>query len=110
MLRADAAAAFNGLSRYHAATVGGPLCVTDFYRSYGEQVAVYARKPGLAAFPGTSEHGWALAVDLCGGAENFGSAAYDWLKANSTLFGFVHPGWAEAGGGRPEPWHWEFTG
>lgn len=110
VLRADAAAAFNRLSRYHAATVGGPLCVTDSYRSYSAQVAVYAQKPGLAAVPGTSEHGWGLAVDLCGGAESFGSASYDWLKANSTRFEFVHPGWAEAGGGRPEPWHWEFTG
>jgi hypothetical protein len=107
-LRGDAAAAFEKLSRYHAATVGGPLCVTDSYRSYSEQVSVYRRKPGLAAVPGTSEHGWGKAVDFCGGIQNSGSSAYNWMKANAGKFGWVHPDWAEPSGSKPEPWHWEF--
>jgi LAS superfamily LD-carboxypeptidase LdcB len=109
-LRADAATAFNALSRYHAQTSGAPLCVTDSYRSYSEQVSVYHRKPGLAAVPGTSNHGWGLAVDLCGGVEEFGSSAYAWMTANAGRFGFRHPDWAQQGSSRPEAWHWEFQG
>ncbi|MCA1710710.1 MAG: D-alanyl-D-alanine carboxypeptidase family protein [Actinobacteria bacterium] len=109
-LRADAAAAFNRMSQAHAASAGGPLCVTDSYRSYAGQVAVYREKPSLAATPGTSEHGWGLAVDLCGGVQQFGSDAYRWMQANAGGFGFGHPAWAEPSGSKPEPWHWEFAG
>lgn len=107
-LRSDAAAAFNKLSQYHAATVGGPLCVTGSYRSYQEQVSLYRSKPGLAAVPGTSNHGWGQAVDFCGGIEDSGSAAYQWMKANAGRFGWIHPSWAEPSGSRPEAWHWEY--
>ena len=110
MLRADAAKAFNAMSQYHARTTGSPLCVTDSYRSYAEQVSVYHRKPGLAAVPGTSEHGWGLATDLCGGVQTFGSSAYQWMTANAARFRFGHPAWAEPSGSKPEPWHWEFAG
>ncbi|HUR50555.1 MAG TPA: D-alanyl-D-alanine carboxypeptidase family protein [Mycobacteriales bacterium] len=109
-LRADAAAAFDKMSKYHTATVGSPLCVTDSYRSYSEQVDLYRRKPSLAAVPGTSEHGWGKAVDFCGGVQNTGSAAYNWMKANAGRFGWFHPDWAEPSGSKPEPWHWEFSG
>ncbi len=109
-LRADAAAAFNKMSQFHAATVGGALCVSDSYRSYSEQVDLYRRKPGLAAVPGTSEHGWGKAVDFCGGVQNSGSAAYQWMKANAGKFGWYHPDWAEPSGSKPEAWHWEFGG
>ena len=109
-LRAHAAEAFNRMSRFHAATVGGALCVTDSYRTYGEQVSVYRRKPGLAAAPGTSEHGWGNAVDFCGGVERFGSDAFYWMKQNAGRFGFFHPAWAEPSGGKPEAWHWEYAG
>ena len=109
-LRGDAAAAFNRMSKHHAATVGSPLCVTDSYRSYSEQVAVYQDKPSLAAVPGTSEHGWGKAVDFCGGIENSGSSAHEWMQANAGAFGWFHPDWAEPSGSRPEAWHWEFSG
>lgn len=109
-LRWDAANAFNAMSRYHAATTGRPLCVTDSYRSYQEQVDVYQRKPSLAAVPGTSNHGWGLAVDLCGGIERTGTAAHQWMQANAGRFGWFHPAWAEPGGSKPEAWHWEFRG
>ena len=39
-----------------------------------------------------------------------GPAGYQWLKANGPLYGWTHPSWAEPGGSRPEPWHWEYTG
>jgi hypothetical protein len=110
LLRADAAYAFNRLSRAYVTTFGAPICVTDSYRSYEDQVRVYAEKPDLAARPGTSNHGWGTATDLCGGIEQFGSATHAWMLANAPLFGWFHPAWAEPGGSKPEPWHWEFGG
>ena len=107
-LRGDAARAFNAMSQDKARTTGTALCVTDSYRSYRNQVAVFSARPGLAAVPGTSNHGWGQAVDLCGGAQSFSGAAYRWLKANAGRFGFTHPAWAEPGRGMEEPWHWEY--
>jgi LAS superfamily LD-carboxypeptidase LdcB len=84
--------------------------VTDAYRSFAEQVDLYARKPHLAAYPGRSNHGWGTAVDLCGGAQRFATPEHEWLRAHAPLFGWFHPSWAAAGGSRPEAWHWEFAG
>ena len=72
-LRADAAYAFDRMSHAYAAAFGTPICVTDAYRSYDDQVRVYAERPGFAAHPGTSNHGWGTAADLCGGIDTFGT-------------------------------------
>lgn len=109
-LRADAAFAFNRLSTAYAEQFGQPICVTDSYRSYAEQVAVKKAKPDLAATPGTSNHGWGTATDLCGGVQEFGSPEHEWLLANAPTYSWFHPSWAEPGGSRPEPWHWEYGG
>ncbi len=109
VLRADAAAAFNALSEAYAARFGSPICVTDSYRSYEMQVDLIARKPTLAAAPGTSNHGWGRAVDLCDGVENFGSATHEWMLDNGPRVGWFHPAWAGQGRARAEPWHWEFA-
>ena len=107
-LRCDAAVAYTKLSDAFRERFGRSLCITDSYRSYPQQVALYAKKPSLAALPGGSNHGWGLAVDLCGGVDRFGTAQHQWMKANAGRYGWVHPRWAEPGGSRPEPWHWEF--
>jgi hypothetical protein len=109
-LRADAAYAFSRLSQAYAATFGTALCVTDSYRSYPDQVWVYAEKPQLAAIPGTSNHGWGTAADLCGGIESFDTGTHRWMLLNAPSYGWFHPAWAEPDGSRPEPWHWEFAG
>lgn len=109
-LRADASYAFGRLSQAYAAAFGTPICVTDSYRSYPEQVRVYAERPELAAVPGTSNHGWGTAADLCGGVQSFGTATHVWMLQNAPAFGWFHPAWAEPGGSRPEAWHWEFAG
>ena len=109
-LRTDAAGAFERLNAAHLASVGRPLCVTDSYRSYAAQVDVFKRKPTLAATPGRSQHGWGLALDLCGGVQTFGTPAHEWMRANAGQFGWVHPPWAQPGGSRPEAWHWEYAG
>ena len=110
LLRCDAAAAFGALDQAYGEAFGQRLCVTDSYRTFESQIRLYGQKPALAAVPGTSNHGWGLAVDLCGGAQSFGSAQYTWLAANAPVFGWSNPPWARPGAGREEPWHWEFTG
>jgi hypothetical protein len=112
MLRADAAAGFNRMSRAYAQVFGTPLCVTASYRTYQRQVELYATMPaGYAAVPGTSNHGWALAVDLCGGIQVDGSPEHAWLLDHAAAYNWFHPAWAMPGGGGPhEPWHWEYAG
>ena len=80
---------------------GVTIGVTDSYRSYPAQVDVARRKGlyaegGLAARPGTSNHGWGLALDL-----DLDAAALAWMRTNADRFGFVED--------TPrEPWHWGF--
>ena len=109
-LRCDAAAAYRAMSAAFAADLGSPICITDSYRTYASQVRLYGQKPALAAVPGTSNHGWGLAVDLCGGIQTFGTPQYAWMVANAGRFGYLHPTWADPGNGREEPWHWEYAG
>jgi D-alanyl-D-alanine carboxypeptidase len=85
-----------------AAADGIELKITDSYRSYAEQVDLAQRKGlyengGLAAVPGTSNHGWGLAVDV----DITDPATLDWIRANGYRFGFVEAV-------RREPWHWEY--
>jgi cell wall-associated NlpC family hydrolase len=108
-LRCDAAAAYKAMSAAFARAFGSPICITDSYRSYGSQVKLYGEKPALAAVPGTSNHGWGLAVDLCGGIQGYGTAQYRWMQSNAGRFGWLHPTWADPGNGREEPWHWEYA-
>lgn len=89
--------------RADAARDGVTIGITDSYRSYESQVDVAARKGlysqgGLAAVPGTSDHGWGMAVDL-----DLDSAAQSWMRQNAGRYGFVED--------TPrEPWHWAYEG
>ena len=85
------------------------MCITDSYRSYAAQQTLYALKPGLAAVPGTSSHGWGVALDLCGGIESYDSAAHQWLSQHGPRYGWTNPPWARRFGTLPEPWHWEYV-
>lgn len=105
-----AADALEKLNAAYKAAFGRNLVVTDSYRSLVRQYAVKASKGFLAANPGQSNHGWGIAVDLGGGINSFGTKQYLWMQQNAAQFGWVHPSWAEPGGQKPEPWHWEFTG
>lgn len=108
LLRADAAATFIALDAAYRAKFGSVICVTDSYRSYSSQVSLYAQKPSLAAVPGTSNHGWGVAVDVFCGIDSYSSAEHAWMTANAPAFGWTNPDWALDGGSREEPWHWEF--
>lgn len=110
-LRPDAAAAFLALAVRYRDDTGDSLasCITDSYRSYDAQVRVKDEKPSLAAQPGTSDHGWGLAIDVGCGANSYGGALYEWLDDVGAEFGWINPDWAQPGGSKPEPWHWEFV-
>ncbi len=109
-LRPEAAAAFSTMSAAYQRDTGNTLCVTDSYRSYGEQVVTKADRGMFAAAPGSSNHGLGKALDLCGGVNDFGHPAHQWMQQNAPLYGWFHPSWAGSGGSLPEPWHWEFSG
>ena len=101
-LAAPAAAAFLEMEAA-AKRDGVTFGVTDSYRSYDAQVDLVKRKGlysegGLAARPGTSDHGWGKALDL-----DLDPKAQAWMRANGPRFGFVED--------TPrEPWHWGFKG
>ncbi|MQA96896.1 MAG: peptidase M15 [Streptosporangiales bacterium] len=105
-LRADAAVAFMKMNEAYIDRFGNDMCVNDSYRNLAEQQQVYAERPGFAAVPGRSNHGWGLAVDLGCGVQNYGSEQFNWLTANAGRYGWIHPAWANSS---PfEPWHWEY--
>lgn len=99
-LWAPAAQSFENLLSAAAAD-GVAIGVTDSYRSYDVQVDVVRRKGlysqgGLGAKPGTSQHGWGMAVDL-----DLNASAQAWMRTNAARYGFVED--------TPrEPWHWAF--
>jgi LAS superfamily LD-carboxypeptidase LdcB len=80
---------------------GVKIGITDSYRSFEEQVDVARRKGlysqgGLAAKPGTSDHGWGMAVDL-----DLNAKAQAWMRKHGEEYGFEED--------TPrEPWHWGF--
>jgi LAS superfamily LD-carboxypeptidase LdcB len=108
-LHHDAVPGWWKLDRAFTRRFGEALCITDSYRSYEAQAAVYSIKPGLAAVPGTSNHGWGIALDLCGGVESYYSEEHIWLRRHGPRFGWDNPPWAQEGGSLPEPWHWEYA-
>lgn len=107
-LRCDAAGGFMRLSAAYARRFGGPLPITDSYRSYAGQVSCRARKGNLCAFPGTSNHGLGLAVDLAGPGHICGTTEHRWLEANAGRYGWLWPTWARPDGSKTECWHWQY--
>lgn len=113
-LRPDALQSLVAMNVAFRASFGYDLPINNGYRSYEEQVEAEAIYGDEAAPAGTSNHGWAMAVDI--GNFNhirisFGSATYKWLSENAGRYGWVNPEWALPGGSGPdEAWHWEFYG
>lgn len=114
-LRSDAANSLIALNQSFRAALGRDLPLSDAYRDYAGQVEARnywcgQGNCGFAAVPGTSNHGWALAIDIGVGRTDWNNPIYIWMKANAAAFGWTHPLWAEPGGAHPEAWHWEYTG
>ena len=84
-----------------AKQAGITIGITDSYRPYAEQVDLARRKGlysqgGLAAKPGTSEHGWGMAADL-----DLNANALAWMRQNAAKYGFVN-------NVPREDWHWAY--
>jgi zinc D-Ala-D-Ala carboxypeptidase len=80
---------------------GVSIGITDSYRPYAEQVDLARRKGlysqgGLAAKPGTSEHGWGMATDL-----DLDAKALSWMRQNADKYGFIN-------NVSRESWHWAY--
>jgi D-alanyl-D-alanine carboxypeptidase len=80
---------------------GVHIGITDSYRPYAEQVDLARRKGlysqgGLAAKPGTSEHGWGMAADL-----DLNGKALAWMRQNGEKYGYVN-------NVSRESWHWAY--
>ncbi|MEZ5379339.1 MAG: M15 family metallopeptidase [Acidimicrobiales bacterium] len=80
---------------------GVTIGVTDSYRPLAVQERLAKEKGlysqgGLAATPGTSNHGWGLALDL-----DLDDSAQAWMRAHAPDYGFVEDV-------PREPWHWTY--
>ncbi len=97
-LRKDAAAAWN--ARGGPADAGlVPTGPRSSYRTLQEQHELFAELgPGIAAEPGTSNHGWGVAIDVPS------SWMWAWLQEHGDPFGWDK---TEA---FHVAWHWNFVG
>lgn len=97
-LRPDAAAAF--MDMYDAAKADGVTLSVGAgggaYRTYQQQWSAYYYPTNNLphAVPGTSNHGWGIAVDM---------TANEWLLKNAAKYGWHRPL-------SNDPPHWEYTG
>lgn len=97
------APAANGLTALieDAAADGVDIGITDSYRPLAVQERLAREKGlysqgGLAAVPGTSNHGWGVATDL-----DLDTAGLAWMRENAWRYGFVEDV-------PREPWHWTY--
>jgi D-alanyl-D-alanine carboxypeptidase len=99
-LYAPAGGAFRQMAAA-AKAAGVTIGVNDSYRDLPGQEKIAREKGiygrgGVAAVPGTSNHGWGLALDL-----ELDGKAQQWMRDNGARFGFVE----DVAG---EPWHWTY--
>jgi hypothetical protein len=96
--------------------------VTSAYRSVAHQQSLGTGS--TIAKPGSSPHGWGVAIDFSelyrqvGGSGNptinkngrEKSSLYRWLSNNAPKYGWYNPFRLADGGGVDEMWHWEYWG
>lgn len=110
-LRPEAAGALDALNFYYLQRFGRDIGVSEGMRDLAGQNFYWDRfvnrRPGwtVAARPGTSNHGWGLAVDLSGPLANRYTEEHRWIVANAPLFG-----WEWTGVNFDEDWHFDYTG
>ncbi len=105
---------------------GNYAYITSMFRDYDKQVQVKANYGSSAAEPGTSPHGWGIAIDLqflnksgkvipndANTPAYFKEAtnpAIIWLYEHSYEYGWLLPVKLRDGTGLDEHWHWEYHG
>ena len=116
-----AAPVLSDLTRLNSAfkkQFGKNLDIDLAYRTLDTQKYYYQDLgPFIAAKPGTSNHGWGLAIDVPETRDySFRGKYYKWLKANSHKYNWVHQKYLEEyktnGSKNPyaEAWHFEYAG
>jgi len=131
LLEENAAAAWSALNDEFIKKWGQPIPVSghlSHYRTFQQQQQLwnnYKNDTGnLAAVPGSSNHGWGIALDLDGmytpGGDRGATSdrfdyvyteKYNWLYENGQQFEITNPSWArDRAPGQDEPWHWEYVG
>lgn len=100
LLRADAAVALVALHAAYKTDTGQDLCIYEGYTTLLEQQEIRAVRGVLADAPGTSSHGWGLAMDVCSEP----APNDEWLSLNARDFGWRQ----HVDGETYEPWHWDF--
>ena len=104
--------------------------INSAFRTYQQQEEIKKTRGSSAAIPGTSRHGWGIAIDLqyfnkngnlinnyAGKSPNV-SVGFDfeknpaivWLLDNSYRFGWIIPSELRDNSGLEEFWHWEYHG
>ena len=105
---------------------GYQIDITSMFRDYAKQVAIKAEYGSAAATPGSSNHGWGIAIDLQfynkqgGQIKNTknttasfkftNNPAIKWLYDNSYRFGWVFPVSLRDSKPLEEHWHIEYHG
>jgi len=101
--------------------------ITSVFRDYEKQVQIREEFPTKSASPGSSPHGWGIAVDLqflkkdgsgiISNKENTKSSfnieqnpSLKWLLDNSYTYGWVPPYLLRDGSPLDEHWHFEYHG
>lgn len=96
---------FLSAAREYYQKTGKKVLVTDGYRTYDEQIDLKRRKPGLAALPGNSMHGYGMAMDIDSNAANKMDEMGLFKK-----YGIERPMLGRRQGEKNEPWHIQPTG
>lgn len=110
VLQKEAAEAYNKMDAAFYAALGKHLefmgSISDYRDLEGQKGVYKISRPGFAAEPGTSNHGWGLAADLKDWAWH--DDKDKWLQANAWKYGFYKPFGLNEFGKAPEPWHVEY--
>lgn len=101
-LQPSAAVAMLAMMKEYNRQTGAYLNPNEGYRTYAGQVYwknywTNQGKPGNAATPGTSNHGWGQAVDF-----NLNADQTRWLAANASRYGYTRSS--------SEAWHYDYSG
>ena len=118
LIAAPAAADLGRLNAAFKKKFGKNLDIDLAYRTLDTQKFLYQELgPYIAAKPGTSNHGWGLAIDVPETYNySFKGKYYKWLKANSKKYNWIHRKNLEefrANGSKnpyAEAWHFEYVG
>ena len=106
ILSDEAADAYSEMNDAYRAETGKELQVNASYRSYAKQVTTWIKDTPIAAYPGSSGHGWGTSLDLATAGDY--EAQGEWLEENAEDYGWINPTWAQDGSGPKEPWHYDF--